>query len=448
MYAILAFKSTRTIGAAVRTLCHFRIASMGCFNGLNDTSAFNWGNGSPDITIETHDDGRPVVRADNGQVNAWGIGAAEGARLNTEFAGYRDTTPVCIGMGYLSYLTGSTQKTLAQITGNNMNITPENGKNNVYLGSMLMREGFLAAFRDPVFGGQRATLRELTPNEQYLSNLCAPINNGGAVFSPEVRDTTKMGVTMTANKVWHGQLYQMVGSERPSGQAVAYLQAWRNASQMSVDNGFAGLQGAKGIIEQFASLSRNLQDKSCISLLSVLFNHGDDSDIITFAGNHYVSYCIRVGFWNTANLYRDQRPMTQEGRYNKGGQSTSIRENLHRIRSMASRREHHALWTRELGREADDLAQLNNATAQLGYDVSMSTLMSYARTGYDSQRRDLLQRINRSIELLWNTQPMVKVQKLFNDAAQLPDLTQPAPNAAPVTPPVGFTQWVAQETIH
>jgi hypothetical protein len=452
MYAILAFKRTY-IGPeeAIRRMVSFEIISMGCFNGFNNPRAFEPGvvGGSRDLTIEIAANGQLLVD-DTGLVVAFGGTTGGTTRLNGELRGFRETSCETLAVGYVSYLTGSTQRNQAGITGANMGVTSTNGKADPYVGSLLLREGFLENYRDPISGGLVRTLRVLTPNEKLLSDILTPIEDGRAPLRPELRDTqSRLAVTMTANRQWRGSLYQFVGSERPSGQAIAYLQAWRNTSEYTTSNGFDGARGQLAACQRLA-MTNQWRNKSVIAVLSHMFNHGDDSDIITFAGNHYLSYCTKVGFWNTTNLFRDQTSMMTEGRYNKGGQSAAIRDRLYNVRSLRSRAQWHDLWNIDLGKELDDIKRTFNAHADLAYQVSPATLASLGSTSYTNGQRDRhLEAISSAIRTIWTADVPAKLTAFLTASEALPDLTIPVA-APPREEATGFVQWVSEatETVH
>lgn len=454
MYALLALKSRYTQeGQPDRHLLTVQIISMGCFNGLNTPRAFDHGvaGGTDDLYIETNESGVPIrVSPTVTLAKAWGGVNAERQRLALDFNGWTAGPYETLGIGYINYQSGGQQKTLSQLQATGR--TESNGKACPWVGELLLREGFLATYRNPVLGGHTPTLRVLTPNEQYLSNCFSALENGAVTFEANMRDTTsKLASTVIANRTWRGSLYQFVGSERPSGQAIAYLQAWRNCSEYSNGRGFeySMKSGEHSLCVQLQGASA-WRGKSVIAILSYLFNSGDDSDIITFSGNHYLSYCTKVGFWNTTNLYRDQSSMMSEGRYNKGGQSVAIRQNLQRIRSMSSRSATHAAWVPNLGGQLDTIRDGFNAVQNLVQHTSLRSVQGMI--GSSSAAQDnCIRQVGDYMRAMWNANPMAHMNTFLNESNALPDLNVPvATSTARPTEPQGFVQWTSQaaDTVH
>lgn len=453
MYALLA--TTRQFtreGHESRKLLTVEIIGMGCFNGLNQANAFRSGiaGGQIDLSIEIEPTGLPVINT-NHAVKAWGGNSAERRRLATEFNGWVAGLVETIGLGYASHAVVNTQKTLAELMATGR--TDVNKKADPYVGHLLYQEGFLSPFRSPVTGSGTQSLRVLTPNEQILNTCFGAFEGGSRAFDQTFRDTlSKLAVTVTANRAWRGSLYQFVGSERPSGQAVAYLQAWRNACEYSNQYGFGDHQGQHNLCVTMAN-SSVWRTKSVIAILSHMFNSGDDSDIITFAGNHYLSYCTKVGFWNTTSLFRNTSSMLTEGRYNKGGQSTSIRDKLYRQRSMSSRSATHSLWSVDLGKQLDLIKVSFDAASNLAYSVNLRDLTHFGDTSRvsDTQREQKIEQINSYIRQLWASDPAGQLNTFLAEAVQLPDLSIPVvQTTTPAEQPAGFVQWVAEatQTVH
>lgn len=455
MYALLATTQRFTHETlAARIMLHVEIIQMGCFNGLNMTEAFvsQRAGGFRDLSIEIDETGNPVadesITANSFYARTYGAGASESTRMARAFDGYTAGAKQTIGVGYINYNSGGAQRTTAQMTPPPSN-TNTNQKADPYVGELLYREGFMSPYRSPVTGVTRPSLRVLTPNEQILSNCFSAFERQTRAFPDGFANTlSRVAITVTHNKAWRGALYQFVGSERPSGQAIAYLQAWRNCCEYSNNYGFAEVAGQRQTCQIIAT-NRAWDNVSVIAVLSHLFNSGDDSDIITFAGNHYLSYCTKVGYWNTTNLFRDQSSMLQEGRYNKGGQSSAIRDRLHRLRSMASRSEHHALWTVDLGKQLDTMRATYGAANRVAYDTRMDYLAGFSTAG-QTDKNNILNRIRDNITAMWNANPQGNLQTFLTEAQRLPDLTIPVAATTPAQPATDFVQWQSQaaETLH
>lgn len=452
MYALLAIRKTFTHATLpTRHRIDFQIVPMGCFNGFNTGLAFTRGAAAgqqDDLSIETDTAGVPTVTF--GATAAWGGSASQHQERDRSFAEYTPGPDDTLGIGWLTYLCGATQKTTTNMLPEQNGKTAANMKASPYMGAALYRENFFQSYRNPVTGRQSSTLRVLTPNEATLSNCLTPFNARMMTFSDSALASSKLAVAFQTNYMWNGALYSFVGSERPSGQAIAYLQTFRNAAENSVQEGFTYTLGELGLITSITS-NRDYDNNSLVAVLSKLFNHGDDSDIVSFAGNHYLSYCTKVGFWNTTMMFRCTDSMMDEGRYNKGGQASAIRDKLHRARSMQSRSAHHALWTSELGSELDRIRRVTQEYQNLATHTNPTTLNAYSGNRFtQADKNRLIEQIGASIRNIWACDTPSQLNSFFRRAAELPDLNVIAPTT-PVVAPAGFTEWVAtahETTVH
>lgn len=174
------------------------------------------------------------------------------------------------------------------------------------------------------------TLRSLTPNEQELKRLVDMIE---VQNFDRVRSNNNLLYTIVRlNREYHSHIsMDLVGSERNSGFAVAYLQVIRNASRVISDtSGISRNQTAKDAMRSILKLdgrSHTLVKYPGI-LFSAVFNGGSDSDIFSFAGKAVYQQAKAFGLFSLEQYFRDVRPMVEEGRYNKGDQSLVLKRNV------------------------------------------------------------------------------------------------------------------------
>jgi len=437
MYALVVFKRNMTHPTEPpHCQLGFEVRQFGCFNGFNMTDAFtvNRTQEGFDLIVDTNTTGAPFVEL--GVIQRAYPRGFHGQEREAH-VGWSASAWECLGIGWLCHTIGGAQnKTRADVAPVN---TPGANKCSPSVGVLLGRESYHATYYDGNTGDMRRTIRELTPNEQFLSNFGHFSQRSTAYFSDAHCRTSRVALAYSTTIMYQNCNHAFVGSERNSGQAVSYLQAFRNAAEQNIA-GWAMKQGTfdflARVVPQFMGHTR-----SVIALLSYFTNGGSDSDNITFAGTAYGSYCLRVGFWKTAELYRDTSSMLVEGRYNKGGQSDSIDRKLRAL-------------IRSRGVQAQfnpDTTGLNIMDINGGLTVAQS-LVQYGTTArinqYRGQAERLVTEYRNLIDRYFATDVGNTLNRYCAQALALPDLTYVPPPAPrlPTTRADGaamtFVQWV------
>ena len=183
-----------------------------------------------------------------------------------------------------------------------------------------------------------AGTRVLTEHEGWIGNALAQLKSASVNNIPQSEAIRLRGSLMYCavhlNPYHQWCLYDFVGSERPSGAAVSYLQVYRNTSHNILNmNNTVKLQSVAALLACIDPGGQQYKTtfKSFMPILSNLFNAGGDSDIFSFADSPFVALqAMRFGTFSLSNFYLDSRPMTTEGRYAKGQQSTKLAEKVAR----------------------------------------------------------------------------------------------------------------------
>lgn len=183
-----------------------------------------------------------------------------------------------------------------------------------------------------------AGTRVLTEHEGWIGDALAQLKAAAVTIIPQSEAIRLRGSFMYCavhlNPYHQWCLYDFVGSERPSGAAVSYLQVYRNTSQNILNvNNTVKLQSVAALLACVDPGGQHYKTtfKSFMPILSNLFNAGGDSDIFSFADSPFVALqAMRFGTFSLSNFYLDSRPMTTEGRYAKGQQSLRLSEKVSR----------------------------------------------------------------------------------------------------------------------
>lgn len=364
MHAILAFKRPSLIEG--RYQLAYEIRNFGCFNGFNTPDAFT--------THPTHNGaGRFDVIFDGLMENGalppdyfWG--GVHNPQFNAGNSYHRpknelnfDNVTVtgmpsdellisayteegrpweCIAIGYLAYAVAGCglqyQAPAVQNPTTGHWVNPQwNGYfqpqassygMNGRVTALLNRNRISSTYYNHYSGDTMTSHRDPTDNEKFLQSFLHSMR--AEVVPAEMRyslKSSRMIIAICHAADYHELTFDLVGSERPSGLAVSYLQAYRNISE-KIWNGMKGTIVDKASETCLLSLAENwpYSQLDPIPLMSYVCNNGDDSDIIAFAGQKFVMYATKMGLFNCANLYRRSDSMLIEGRYNKGGQSLHI----------------------------------------------------------------------------------------------------------------------------
>lgn len=294
MQALIAYKHSTN-----PDLVAIEIRQMTCFNGLNTSNAFATknNNASFDVTVLNR-------------------GTANSCEINPP----RPTTGQwdVIGLGWLSHLATSSMSA--------DNIPQHMSGNREIVAMLLNLEHVTGQYLNNQSYVMATGTRERTPNEILI---------GRTVMALTVRSANPRGAFWKAcqyNTSYQRSLFDFVGSERPSGAAVAYLQVYRNTSNNLTAPLSPKLSAANALLHHIdprGALVAAGTFKSFIPLLSRLFNNGSDSDIFSFSETPYITLQgLHHGVFSLAPFFSDSRPMTQEGRYAKGSQSDSLRRNV------------------------------------------------------------------------------------------------------------------------
>lgn len=292
----------------------FEVRSMTCFNGFNSESAFTpKSNSVIDVSV-----------------NLAGVGSEACTVRPSEASG---TLWECIGMGWLSNNVVAGEAFTAM-----MNNPPNYFGNREQLTSMLNIEHITNRVISLSSYSWVSGTRVLTEHEVWIGDALAQLKAAEVGSIPQSEAIRLRGSLMYCavhlNQYHQWCLYDFVGSERPSGAAVSYLQVYRNTSQniLNVNNNVK-LQSVAALLACIDPGGQHYKTtfKSFMPILSNLFNAGGDSDIFSFADSPFVALqAMRFGTFSLSNFYLDSRPMTTEGRYAKGQQSIKLAEKVAR----------------------------------------------------------------------------------------------------------------------
>lgn len=400
----------------------FSIRSMTCFNGFNTHNAFDFE--APvrslmcTLSADLQFSGEYVDNPRNDAV-----------RANPGYSQWE-----CLGIGWLDYYTYAGEDVVARMAR-----------------SPKIHERSITAVLNDARCSLRGSSRVLTPNETILARIFEWFKSNSQ-RTPEGGTGSMLRAlkTMVATRY---MAFDFVGSERPSGQAVAYLQVFRNLSQESY-NGWTTLPG---MLDLAPSLNNfrvgNGRIKSLIPLLSCLFNHGSDSDILSFAGTNVCSYMCQHGFWEHPELFSDPRSMLVEGRYNKGNQSARLQGKFEEMVHTARRNSGNTnLWPTSGTNPFAQLKASINAVSALTQLMSRDQVN--LRIGRESHQTQYLENLTHVIRTYWSSNPTLQVQQFREFLNTLPDVsritapTRTTPELPTDGAGVGFRQWVENETIH
>lgn len=447
MYALLAHK--RTTPEDDRIEVAFSIRQMTCYNGFNTLNAFAIHLNEVSLLVRCTPSGdffpgevdMPVLSQ---VANRGGYGHWE-----------------CLGIGWFDYYMHTGTDIPAC-----MRTSPK--IHNPALAKLVNYESCKFGMRFTDGSIQSRNLRVMTPNERLMAGIFNHYDTNLRVG--EWGQTTGMGrfkSALVTQRITNYMTFDMVGSERPSGLAVAYLQVFRNISQESMRGwteykGMLSLVphllvalnarsiGANGTVTEVPGL------KSIIPLLSVLYNNGSDSDIFSFAGPNVCAYLCTHGIWGAGpvSLWRRSCSMIEEGRYDKGQQSATLTENFNEAIRNRRRESGNAEFWPTSG--ANPFAGIKGSTSSA---TALETLMTMNQVNLRSNRDNVtrnqyLEQLANSIRSYWSSNPAQLLNDLCIKLARLPDITaslRPArttPELATDGAAQGFAQWVATSTLH
>lgn len=460
MYALVAHIRT-TPDAAVRQVV-YELRSFTCFNGFNQANAFRFQSANRNLLLSI--DAQDIVVG-----NPIHSPTANQCQPSNGYGEWQ-----CLGIGWLQY-------NLSQATGNPIADVSRGGRYyDVNFCKLMAKERCHTDNNMVIEGSRIRTLRELTPNERILANIGAWFNQAhlqgtdyegtkrsilSATFNPNhVTSAAGMLLAYMTQKVLRFTGFDFVGSERPSGLAIAYLQVYRNLCSEAAA-GFTSWP-AIGALTPALLLTHNVRlirqganntpvetrgIKSYVPLFSYLINHGSDSDILSYAGSNVCSYMTAHGFWNNGGLFRNPNSMLIEGRYDKGGQSEALRDNFAElVRSKRVESGNRELWPTSGADPFRELKQSVSSANELEQLLSMQSARMQ-QTATEAQRLNYIQRIGQQLQSFWSNNPQVKVDAFQVKMASLPDLSQTF-RATPATvadgAAMGYHQWVDSATVH
>lgn len=411
--------------------------SFACFNGFNEPTAFTKKNDPEVIHMVTTVQGRFSNRSADWLYNA-------GQR--SEFARGKTLGEwECVGIGWI--YNSATATPNGPMHGRTM--PPDANCYDWNIGNALRREGFIARYYDGWNGGYVATRRRLTPMEMYLSAVLSPFESEDRQHVPNnVQQASAIAHAIQHNQSAAGCLYSFVGAERPSGQAVAYLQTFRNVSEQQ----FQGWSGASAIkrsiiIQAWNQLDRRGADsnQSIYPLMDHLVNYGTDNAITCYAGHGVMLHAMKYGFWSLAEFFHNTTPMTVEGRYNKGAQSNNLKD---RYRQACNQR------GVAIPPEAESLfLTIKNAAAQSA--PAVGPMVTHDRIGAAVAGGTLdrfIEGVTTAIRNIARQDPGNQIRRMMElitahgDARRPPEpVAPPAPRPAPQAPTAPTTPAVAPQ---
>jgi hypothetical protein len=395
--------------------------NFACFNGFNVEGAFNKQNDPETVSMVTDLDGRFNNRVEDwlttsNQRSAYAQGKTLGAWE-------------CVAIGWI--YNGAQARSQGPLEGR---AVPPNAKAyDFVVGNALRREGFMGRYYDAWNGGYVNSIRQLTPMETYLSRVFQNFEKDDKVTVPRaVQDASAFAAAVDWNQQSAGCLYQFVGSERPAGQAVAFLQTFRNVSEVQY-YGWTGSNALKNsmINAAWGNISRVTgSTESIYPLMDHLVNHGTDNAITCYAGYGVMLHGMKYGFWSLAEFFHNPASMVIEGRYNKGAQSTNL----------SSKYTTAARWCNvQLGGAAHDLfISLKTSAASAPAEVGpMVTFDQICRNAAQGVLDGLISRVAEKIRAVAQSDQTANINRLIGLMRDHGDARRPPePVAPPVAPPV------------
>jgi len=409
--------------------------NFACFNGFNEPSAFSKKNDPERVHMVTDLEGRFSNRVDDWLTND--------TQRSTFAQGKTVGNWECVGIGWI--YNGAQPNPAGPMAGRQ--VPPNARPYDFVIGNALRREGFMGRYYDAWNGQYVNSIRQLTPMETYLTRVFQNFEKEDPQRVPNnVQQASSFAAAVNHNQASAGCLYQFVGSERPAGQAVAFLQTFRNVSEVQY-TGWIGANALKYtlIAAAWSRINRGTTGESIYPLMDHLVNYGTDNAITCYAGNGVVLHAMKYGFWSLAEFFHNADSMIVEGRYNKGAQSSNLSSNYQR----AANQRHVVV---DNGSRTV-LENLKTATIQTPPDIApLVTMDSISRHVAQGALDRLISTVTESIRnIARNDQTqlitrLVEMARAHGDARRPPEpVAPPAPPVAPPAPPVARpTQEAAQ----
>lgn len=397
MRALLVFKKPSRDNEG--TLYRFERRDMGCFNGLNTTNAF-----TPRMCdSRTLNSNVAIIEYRSGRRPIFVPQTTDDA-FNWQFMA-------------LGWITDFYADAAAAQRGN----LP----NDYAVSELVASETF----------SHDSSRRVLTTNERELKNLISSIEH--IDFSAVVEHENMIFTILRINREFNNHMaMDLVGSERSSGLAVAYLQVFRNTSRNMSDivgsnNSYQSqlrLMFRKGLVNSNGSPKIHYPG----IVMSDLFNSGSDSDIFSFAGPVVYNQAKVHGLFSLAPFFRDTRPMVEEGRYNKGGQSETLEQN-------ANSRYRYLHGSNYNGPSDSSVDSARSAACSISEMYDQITVANILTSGTSR----VLERITQGL----NSQHLRNLQQNVESLAALPqgwvNLNNTRQQQVVASSVAGFTQWIS-----
>ena len=194
--------------------------------------------------------------------------------------------------------------------------------------SILNREHILGRYEDWYLSQMVTGVRDRTPNEVFLGNILRTLGDTASDSWAEGFETNPMAWAIQSHGEFQCILYDFVGSERPSGLAVAYLQVYRNVARTLAFTTGDESGTISRMVQTCMGFDRNLTQntfKSFVPVMSAFINNGSDSDIFSFATAPALPLQImKFGTFSIGDFMDNSVSMSVEGNYVKGHQSSGL----------------------------------------------------------------------------------------------------------------------------
>lgn len=454
MYGLLAFKRPDPNNPGFDQVA-FEIRSYSCFNGFNRQDAFK---ALRDPDYRNFDLVMSKV-SQNGSISTNSRDHIHTLEVGQDVPIMRDNTDwECLGLGVALY-TAASNVTFANTPAGaepplvDYRIAPLAASDamNHKVTTLANFNGIQKQYWSD--GKRCSSHREFTPNEQYLANFFEEFQKGLFESLKNYIGMSKMFQLLARNWNHQSGLYQFVGSERPSGLAVSYLQIWRNTMEKN-SGGWANktdlLQALSSLYNQYINSDRKMD---VMPILSMLLHKGDDSDIVTFVGIDFVAYSVKHGLFNQGQFYRTTVSMLEEGRYNKGGQSEAIRNNFRRtlgeLKLTDSSFLSEAMTSMDVVKNGmKDQASLRDLVANTKDSLLWCVIEEYDHKNYERIMKDSIVSFERLLRAVTIKSVKAQIQEMLGAISKIPDFRQPAKVSQAVPElsksPMGFSTWAAQ----
>lgn len=422
--------------------------TFACFNGFNVEGAFHKQNDPEMVSMVTDLEGHF-----NNRIQDWKTNNAQRA----EFVRGKTTGEwECVAIGWL--YNGAIASGNGPMHGRQVPSTAHSY--DFVIGNALRREGFMGRYYDEWNGVYINSLRQLTPMETYLTRVFSGFEEENRHSVPlEVQNASAIAAAISHNAQFAGCLYQFVGSERPSGQAVAFLQTFRNVSEVQYI-GWIGANSMKyNLIVAAYNRINHQSGESIYPLMDHLVNYGTDNAITCYAGAGVILHGMRYGYWSLKEFFHNTSPMTVEGRYNKGAQSMNL--------SAKYQREANRLNVSVNRAATNVLDLLKNAVTQTPQDIGQ--LVTHEHIMRNAGNIDgLIRTVTEHIRSVDRNNQIPNIARLIDLARVHGDARTPVAPPAPPPPPappapvapqgaaqsatprnttagaaIGFTQWTS-----